>query len=108
MRSDQYIVEFEKSKDYTVFSATNVFVNVHEEMFYLDFFLETVPFTKKFTFEADGTSHQDDKPDLLNIVYATAGIPKDKIPALIELLSRTYENAIAKEHDGDEDDGEEG
>lgn len=103
MRSDQYIVEFQKTKDYQIFNSTNFLVNIYENTIYIDFFSETVPFAERFIFEPDGTFKEEDKPDQKNIVHATAGIPLSKIPILINVLTKLY-NRAAEEIDGGDDE----
>lgn len=104
MKSDEYVVDFKRSKDYSVFTSTNLFVNTQNDLVYLDLFEEIIPFPNRFTFNPDGTTSKEYVPDLENIVHATVAIPYSQLHLFINRLTEVY-NDITKTDNGGEEAG---
>lgn len=91
--SQDYIVLFEKTKEYHRFHATGIFTNFNKNMFSIDLFEESSPIMQKFIVDSAGTSRSEyaEDSDLVNYVHATMVISPENLPNIIDSLQNLYE-----------------
>lgn len=92
-----YIISFEKDKDYRRFLVNLVSTNYNRHMISLDLCEEIKTGVERYTIHPNGDyAALRNESDIINLIHATINIHPDQVPVIIQQLQSIYDSYLAE------------